>query len=126
MVMRRNPDLIRDIALAVEKLRPGEALDSMPGVDIQELGSHVELMLDAGLIEGKVLPGFMGSIMAVMVFRLTWDGHDFLDAARSETLWKKAKDSVIAPTASWTFEILKEWLKTEIKNGLPTLRSLGN
>lgn len=124
--MRRNPDLIRDIALAVEKLRPGETLDSMPGVDMQELGSHVELMLDAGLIEGKVMPGFMGSIVAVMVFRLTWDGHDFLDAARSETLWNKAKDSVIAPTASWTFEILKEWLKTEIKNGLPTLRGLGN
>lgn len=28
--------------------------------------------------------------------------------------------------ASWTFDVLKEWLKAEIKNGLPTLRSLGS
>lgn len=28
---------------------------------------------------------------------------------------------VIAPTMSWTFAILAEWLKAEIKKGLPTL-----
>ncbi len=51
-------------------------------------------------------------------------GCDFLDAARSDTLWAKAKTSVIKPSASWTFDLLKEWLKAEISSGLPTLRGL--
>jgi len=47
--------------------------------------------------------------------RMTWSGHDFLDAARDETLWKKAKQTVMKPAASFTFEIVREWLKNEIR-----------
>jgi len=45
-------------------------------------------------------------------------GNEFVDAMRDDTLWKKAKDSVIKPGASWTVKLLFEWLKTEIKQRL--------
>jgi len=49
---------------------------------------------------------------------MTWAGHDFLDAARDETLWNKAKQTVMKPNASYTFENLGDYLKAEIKKQL--------
>ena len=119
--MKRDADLIRAIALATESLENGESLTSMPDVNPHKFAAHVRLMIDAGLIEGQIVQFIGMEPPAAIVLRLTWDGCDFMDAARNENLWKKAKDSVIAPTASWTFDILKQWLKTEILNGLPSL-----
>ena len=120
--MKRNADLIRSIALATEALESGKYLTELPGTPMVLFAEHVRLMIAAGLVEGRVLDTIGADAEAAVVMRLTWDGHDFLDAARSDTLWKKAKESVIAPTMSWTFDILKEWLKTEIANGFPALR----
>lgn len=122
--MKRDPDVIRSIALATEDLKPGEVLSSIPNIDGHTFAHHVRFMQDAGLVDARV-QSFLGSEPpAAAVLRLTWDGADFLDAARSDTLWAKAKNSVIAPTASWTFDILKDWLKEEIRGGLPTIRRL--
>jgi hypothetical protein len=52
---------------------------------------------------------------AFQIFALTWEGHEFLDAMRDDTVWKKAKENVIKPGASWTVQLLFEWLKAEIK-----------
>lgn len=41
--------------------------------------------------------------------KLTWEGHEFLDAAREDTRWNKAKE-VAAKTGSLTFSMLKEVL----------------
>lgn len=59
------------------------------------------------------------------VQRLTWSGCDFVDAIQDDTLWAKARAKVMKPTASFTFAVLKDWLKAEIAQGLPTLRTLG-
>ncbi|MBW9332481.1 DUF2513 domain-containing protein [Herbaspirillum sp. RU 5E] len=123
--MKRDPDLIRKIAFAIEELEPGQFLHQLDAMDPHLFAIHVAWMEDAGLIVAQTTK-FLSGPPAVTVYRLTWSGCDFLDAARSDTLWNKAKKSVLAPGASWTFDVLKEWLKAEIKNGLPTLRSLGS
>jgi hypothetical protein len=41
---------------------------------------------------------------------LTWEGHDFLDAARSETIWKKVMNKVKDSTGTVAFEVLKALL----------------
>lgn len=122
--MKRDVDLIRAIALETEKLEDDHELISMDNISAHTFAAHVQLMIDAGLIEGRVQKYIGQDLPSAQVLRLTWAGCDFLDAARSETLWKKAKGTVLAPTASWTFEILGDWLRTEIKNGLPTIRGL--
>ena len=124
--MKRDPDLIRKIAFAVEDLKPGETLDRLESIDPHLFAAHVKWMEDAGLVEARSMRFLGNEAPVALVIRLTWSGCDFLDAARSDTLWNKAKQSVLAPGASWTFDILKEWLKSEIKNGLPTFRGLAN
>jgi hypothetical protein len=43
---------------------------------------------------------------AVELHRLTWEGHEFLDATRDSKVWKLAKEKVLKPGASWTFSLL--------------------
>lgn len=59
-----------------------------------------------------------------VVKRLTWDGCEFADAIASDTIWSRAKEKVIAPGLSFTFDLLKEWLKAEIKSGFTNLRQI--
>jgi len=118
--MKRDPDLIRRICFAVEDAPANEYIQELDGIDPETFAGHVALMIDAGLVIGAVTP--LTGVTRAHVERLTWDGHDFADAARSDTLWKKAKEEVIRPGASWTFDLLKEWLKAEISNGFPTFR----
>ena len=113
--MKRNIELIRQI------LQRAEALDYKDGEppELYEAKTHSEayqivLMKDAGLVDAHI-----ASINCVpssaVIYRLTWAGHDFLDAARDDTIWKKAVKTIIKPGASWTFSMLVEWLKSEAK-----------
>lgn len=53
-----------------------------------------------------------------------WAGCEFVDAIRDDTLWQKAKVNVLRPGMSFTFDVLKDWLKTEITQGFPAARAL--
>lgn len=75
---------------------------------------------EAGLV-GAAVQVVQQRGTAALVWRLTWAGHEFADAISSDTLWRKAKDSVIKPTGSWTFGVLLDYLKSEIARGLPSL-----
>ena len=39
--------------------------------------------------------------------RLTWEGHEFLDSIRNDTVWKKIKDTVKEKGVQLSYEILK-------------------
>ena len=119
--MKRDADLIRSIALAVEELKGGTYLSELENVDPWLYAGHIQMMIEANLIEGKTLQLLGGEPPSAVALRLTWKGHDFLDAARSDTLWKKAKDSIISKGVPWTLDVLVEWLKAEVKNGFPTI-----
>ena len=124
--VKRDMDLIRRIALATEELPPGEALSKLDGIEEELFAVHAQWMQEAGLITAALRPGD-GSKPAdfALVWRLTWAGCEFAEAVRSDTLWKKAKENVMKPSMSFTFDVLKEWLITEIAQGLPTIRALG-
>jgi hypothetical protein len=47
------------------------------------------------------------------VKRLTWQGYDFLQVTRDDTVWSKAVKHVFKPATSWTVSLLLEWLKQE-------------
>jgi hypothetical protein len=117
--MKRDMDLVRLILLAIEGSQ--EAATKSKERTLEERAYHVALLLDAGFLVGKTTNDANGHPNGYVVTRMTWIGHEFLDALRDDTLWKKAKEYVLKPGASWTFEILKEWSKHEIKErlGLP-------
>jgi DNA-binding transcriptional ArsR family regulator len=120
--MKRNMDIVRKIALEAEKLEAIEALHGIDGVDPASFSFHVIWMEEAGLVKAVKEEYVSQNPPRARVLRLTWEGCDFLDSVRDETLWGKAKKNIIKPSASFTFGILKDWLGAEIRNGLPTLR----
>jgi DNA-binding HxlR family transcriptional regulator len=117
--MKRDMDVIRRIALATEALPPGQVLRDLKDLDNETFAIHVQWMEEAGLLTAAIHPkdGVKPADMAV-VWRLTWAGCEIAEAVRNDTLWAKAKKQVIAPSSSWTFGVLTDWLKTEILNGL--------
>ncbi len=118
--MKRDADLVRRICLTMQDQPPGREIMELPGVDDETVAEHVRLLIDAGLVEGSVCP-MLGAPPRWLVQRLTWAGQDFADAARSETLWHKAKESVLKPGALWTLDLLKEWLKAQVAQGFAPL-----
>jgi hypothetical protein len=114
-------DLIRRIALAVADMQHGEILSDLDDVDERDFFLHASWMEEAGLVKASI-HGYLEGGGSVAISRLTWDGCEFVDAVRSDTLWKKAKTEVLKPAGSFTFGILREWLKKEIAEGFPILR----
>lgn len=120
--MKRDFDLIRRILIDVETMSPGDILDrcEYPGYDQTMISEHVRLLLDAELVQGGLTESYGGG-GSFSVSGLTWKGHDSLDAAKDVTIWARAKETVLKPTAAITFDVLLQWLKEQAKQklGLP-------
>lgn len=122
--MIRDFDLIRKMLLEIQAMPAGSETftlsypEEFPQSVVDE---HASILIDAGLIEGKVLRKAMGKIAAVNIRGLTWAGHDFIDAAKNESIWGKAFAFVKEKGGAVTFEVLKELLKVLARDaaGLP-------
>jgi hypothetical protein len=122
--MRRNLDTIRKLLDLVEEQPAGQPLTTFSG-DFDntptEVVEHLELMIDAGLIEGEAHtdPRMEGGGIFV-IHKLTWSGHDFLNAARNDDVWNATKRR-IGKAGSWTFGLVLEILKQEAKRHMGLL-----
>lgn len=87
----------------------------------EQVGYHVYIMWQAGLVEAIDVSTNGDPGPAAILSSVTWDGHDFLDAAKDNTVWEKAKKNVLSSGASFTFDLLKELLVLWAKGplGLP-------
>ena len=112
--MKRNMDLVREILLQIEATEPGKAIRlDTPSYGEEEIGLHVELMIEHGLIDGKAVPSGDGAAHRILAYRIegmTWEGQDFLNAARNDTIWKKAKEKCLGATGGLAFDALKACL----------------
>jgi Hypothetical protein (DUF2513) len=116
--VKRNLDTIRKLLDLAEAQPAGKNLMTFSG-DFEntpvEVVEHIRLMIEAGLISGEAhpdpnMPG--GGIFVIS--NVTWSGHDFLNAARSDTVWNATKGR-IAKAGAWTFGLVLEILKEEAK-----------
>lgn len=57
-------------------------------------------------------------IIDTYVFGLSWAGHEFLDAARDEGTWQRAKKKATAKGGGIVFDVLKAVLISEAKQHL--------
>jgi DNA-binding transcriptional ArsR family regulator len=116
--MQRDMELGRKILLELESkedfstyIRP----EIVGATDLQ-VSYHIKLLAEAGLVNAKNWSTDDGSEWATS--SLTTHGHDFLDAARNEGIWKKAKELILSKGGVLTFEMLKlalaETLKTQL------------
>jgi len=107
--MKRNMDLVRNILIAIEDHDTGFAPESIqiPGHTDGEVGFHLVLMNEAGLIKATDVTEFGGSSPSAVAERLTWEGYEFLDAARNATVWARVQRIVAEKGGSISFEVLK-------------------
>ena len=94
LLVQRNMDLARDILRAIAQnpqmngvrdffIESPEDL-SVTGYSLEEVAHCLMLVDDAGFINA--------SANGLIVRRLTWDGFEFLDNIKSDSVWEKVKD----------------------------------
>jgi hypothetical protein len=113
--MKREMDLIRLLLLEVES---GERPEGMKLYSEQQVLYHCELAIEAGLLDGLVVRNGQGEIKGARLNRLKWEGHEFLDAARADSIWNQAKKRVIEVGGTWTMEGLKALLADFAKRSM--------
>lgn len=115
--MKRDMDLIRQVLLEMEKqsFEDSGTFLKFDGYSDEEVSYQVMLLDEAGLIQAQNLSG--GSDLVWVPMRLTWQGHEFLDAARDDTRWNKAKDAM-AKAGGFVFEVAKSLLIDYMKQQL--------
>ncbi|MGH7498119.1 MAG: DUF2513 domain-containing protein [Gemmatimonadales bacterium] len=122
--MKRDMDLVRKILLHVEASGEEDLQNRMlelEGYSQPLIARHVEIMDEAGLVDAHVLRADGVPAYAACVFRLKWEGHDFLEATRNETIWAKTKQFVVEKGGGASIEIIKRIaLKVAVDHfGLP-------
>ncbi len=113
--MKRDMDLIRLLLIEKESEETPEAIGSYTE---NQILYHCELAIESGLLDGHLFRGLQGEVCGATIQKLTWEGHEFLDAARSDSLWNQAKEKMVAAGGSWTMEGLKMILFELARRGL--------
>lgn len=108
--MKRDFDLIRKILLAIEEQYVDVALYNIKidDYDKKVVAYHCDLLYDAGLISNYKAQYANGTIHLFGVGSLTWEGHEFLDKIKSDTIWNKTKETVIHKGLPWAFDVVKD------------------
>jgi hypothetical protein len=75
---------------------------------------RVVLPKEAGFIEAQIMNTLGGSEGAIS--RLTWAGHEFLDASRSNAVWEGAKSVALKATGTITLEAIKMAIPVVMRN----------
>lgn len=118
--MKRDWELIRRIMFRAEET-PNRSLDSSDLVDAEHdersVADHVQQLKDAGLVEASVLRSAQDGPVAAQVDRLTWHGHEFLEAIRNDTVWSKTKDAMRKRGGAVTLDIVQS-VATAIAKGM--------
>lgn len=130
--MKRDLNLFRTILLEIEKMPAGEDwvldrdssnlyADESEKINILE---HLILMQDACLITKAVSKGGDG-FYELCPCNLTNEGHDFLDAVRSSSVWEKVKATVLDKGVSYSIESIIFFAKKLAKEHLTELFNAG-
>jgi hypothetical protein len=108
----------RDLDLCLEILRNVEAASFDPryaSAIAKELGRdelavcyNSILLLESGFLAGEESSTLDSN--DAFIIRLTWEGHELVDAARDRTHWERAKD--VAHKSSGGFELIRSVLSS--------------
>lgn len=112
--MKRDFELVR---LLLIELEGDEAVD-LSSYTPEQVNYHKALVKEAGLAEGNVhYPSTHRTDIPdrAMLKRLTWEGHEFLDKAKNEKVWNKAKSIIKEKGISLSLDALKIALTESVK-----------
>jgi len=108
--MKRDLDLVRKILLAMEAEAHGfaPAPFTIPGYDQEVIGHHVLLMIEGRLITGVAITAQGDGSPTALPGSITWTGHEFLDATRTDRVWTKIKTEMKDRGVALPFTLVQE------------------
>ena len=116
--MQRNWELVRKLLLKLEEqdgasgwLEPSAVI----GFEESSVAYHMRLLGEAGLIRFKSL-GNLSAPDACVALSLTWDGHEFLDKIRKDTMWNKVKGIARSKGLDLSIDVIKLAAKLAIES----------
>lgn len=117
--MKRDPELIRDLMLALEAACGAEALKlpALPNHGLQEVSHHFRLLVEAGLATAAYTSADNRRWVAI---RLTWAGHDYLDKIRDPHIWRFTK-TTMTKAGAWSLETMGAIAKAAIVSKLEAM-----
>lgn len=90
--MKRDWNLVRQILLKLEDKPDTQGTihpNQFSGWDEETVSEHLRLLDQAGLIEAICDKPNRNTPTFCMARNLTWVGHEFLDAVRSDSAWNR-------------------------------------
>jgi hypothetical protein len=113
--MTRDMDLIRQLLLQLET---HSLIESISGRTAEKVAYHMSLLEDAGLVTQEIYHNLYLNDSLLEGIRITWAGHEFLDASRNNSFWDKAKNIAMEKTGALSYEVLKTVLIQIAKNAI--------
>jgi hypothetical protein len=119
----RDMDVVRKILFWAEAGAPASQVPERNTAEWLQWLYHCQIMREAGLIDGKIEikenysasgPYYTGTCS---IKWLTWQGHEFLEACRSEITWKKVKEVFARHGVPFIREILVSVVKMVVRQG---------
>ena len=87
--MKRDMELIKKIMLNIENDEPTLEIQ---GYEKSNIFFHVNLLIDAGYLNGKSVMGNGHIPVDVKIMNITYSGYDFLDLLKDDNKFKVLKD----------------------------------
>ena len=107
--MKKDMDLVREILIEIEKQYVSTAIYNLKieGYDVSTIAYHCKLLYEAGLISSYNVSYTSNEIYSFSVGSLTWEGNDYLDKVRDNSVWTKTKDAIAQKGLPLIFDTIK-------------------
>ncbi len=107
--MKRDMDLVRQILLKIESEYRTRPLNNITvnGYDKETIAYHCRIMNEAGLVSGYKASHSFEGLSGFSVGPLTWEGCDYLDKIRDDSVWGKTKEVITKKGLPLVFDTIK-------------------
>lgn len=116
--MKRDMELIRELLLAIEAVDSPDIFQATLKLQVnstrEDMIYNLKLMIDARFLDAEPLDTMAGT-SDILIKRMTWEGHEFLDSARNESIWKETMGLVQQKGGSVAIGVLTQLLTTVAK-----------
>lgn len=120
--MKRDLNLLRNMMLRIEELDSTKHKITINSfLDLcdnpAKISLHIELLIDSYFIEASE-PIYCRTIKDFLIYRLTSNGYDYLDAVREPSIWQKTTNKLLEVGGTATLDVVKDVASSFIRSYL--------
>lgn len=109
--MRLTPDCIRDVLLEFETFHMGvykadDFQDCLSSYGKEQTLYTLIKLFEGGYINGRLERSRDGQLITFRVYEMTFQGHEFLEKIRSDTVWNQKLKPVFTTIGSMSLEVI--------------------